>query len=77
MPPARTLARSPQIRGVVLRAYEVATIADVDFYLRGLKSWLIRSIEERPAETLEHIRRYNADLDLMLDARLTFMGIGS
>ena len=70
MPPARTLARPAVIRGQVLRhGYEVATIADVDFYLRGLKSWLIRSIEERPAETPEHIRRYNIDLDLLLDAR--------
>ena len=76
MPPVRTLARSPQIRGVVLRAYEVATIADVDFYLRGLRRWLSAAIDKAPEFSLDYLDRYAADVDTLLDARIALMEFG-
>lgn len=73
MPPA-TSCGLPTIPGEVLRhGYQVRTLDDVDRYLHGLKTWLIRSIAERPAGTLEYIRRYQCDVDKLLDARLALM----
>jgi hypothetical protein len=76
MPPG-TRVRPASIPGEVLRhGYEVRTLDDVDRYLVGLKTWLIRSIDERPAGALEHIRRYVTDVDRLLDARGRLMGLG-
>ena len=74
MPP-RTRLRPPTIPGLVPRSgtYRVATLAEIDANLRGLKTWLIASIDERPASALEHIYRYNADVDALLDARTELM----
>lgn len=76
MPPA-TRVGLPTIPGEVLHTgYLVRTLDDVDRYLDGLKTWLIRSIAERPAWTREYIRRYQCDVDRLLDARGELMGLG-
>lgn len=69
MSPATAPWPSLIIRGEVLRTYEVRDVADVDWNLRKLKAWLAEAIEQTPTRTLEHIRKYNADVDKLLDAR--------
>ena len=77
MPPARTLARPAVIRGQVLRhGYEVTTIADVDFYLRGLRRWLCAAIDKAPEFEMDYFERYAADVDVLLDARIALMELG-
>ncbi len=65
-----------EIRGVVLRLYQVRTIDDVDYYLRGLRTWLAASIERAPEFGLDYVRRYNLDRDRLLDERCRLMGLG-
>lgn len=74
--PATAAVDPPVIRGEVLRLYQVRTIDDVDYYLRGLKTWLIASIDRSPKHAMDYIERYNVDLDRLLDERLRLMELG-
>lgn len=66
----------PQIRGVVLRLYQVATVEDVDYYLRGLAKWLAAAIERAPEFSPDYLDRYNTDVDRLLEERLRLVGLG-
>lgn len=75
MPPT-TDVRPPRIPGAVLRSgYHVATIDDVDHYLRGLQRWLFAELEARPETGMRSIERYLVDRDRLLDARGRLMGL--
>jgi len=74
--PATAAVDPPAIRGVVLRLYQVRTIDDVDYYLRGLRAWLSESIIKAPEFGMDYVRRYNLDVDRLLDERCRLMGLG-
>jgi len=74
--PATAAVDPPVIRGVVLRLYQVRTIDDVDYYLRGLRKWLDAAIERAPEFVADYLHRYDADVQRLLDERCRLMGLG-
>ena len=74
--PATAAVDPPAIRGVVLRLYQVRTIDDVDYYLRGLRAWLDAAIERAPEFSDDYLHRYDADVQRLLDERCRLMGLG-
>lgn len=64
--------RIREIRGRIKR-YRVRDLVEVDGELVGLFDWLNRQITSAPRFGLDHIRRFRADQDLLLDMRLRLM----
>ena len=74
--PATAAVDPPVIRGVVLRLYQVRTIDDVDYYLRGLRTWVIAQTAKAPEFAMDYMERYALDVDTLLDERCRLMGLG-
>lgn len=72
----RTLTQStPRIRGLVLPIYPVASIEDVDSHLSDLRRWLVAALDSAPEFSLDYVKRFNTDVNRLLDARLALMGL--
>jgi len=74
--PATAAVDPPVIRGEVLRLYQVRTIDDVDYYLRGIRTWVDTATKKAPEFSDDYRHRYRADVERLLDERCRLMGLG-
>lgn len=58
-----------ELRGEARRVYRLRTQAEVDLALLGLGEWLVEQMGRAPEFAQDYRRRYQADVDMLLDIR--------